>query len=125
MASVESTESAFGCAICANCFKVDEQTSVCTIPCGHVYHEQCLKQWFCTQIQQIRPSSCPKCRALTNDAQIIRLFLHEIVSYPDVPMEEEEQMTETSGDNAQIRRDCHDPPFDDEFDIALSQLRLS
>lgn len=71
----------FGCAICSDTFDVNVARNICTIPqCGHVYHEYCIKRWFRTQLRQGRPSNCPKCRIPAIENQIIRLFLHEIIS---------------------------------------------
>lgn len=77
MASENYQESAFGCPICDIEFKVNERKRICTIPCGHVFHEKCLKRWFHVQMQEMRRSNCPKCRATTYESQMIRLFLHE------------------------------------------------
>lgn len=85
---------AFGCPICVNEFKFKEQNYICTIPCGHVYHEQCLKEWFRVQIQEFRRSNCPKCRAAAEESQIIRLFLHETFPTDEDSMEEDADKTE-------------------------------
>lgn len=125
MANAEPIETAFGCAICACSFKVSEQANICTIPCGHVYHESCLLQWFRTQIQQERPSNCPKCRTPTCESQTIRLFLHELISYADIPMAiQDEVMTENTDDNALVSTDDNDSTSDNEINEVLLNTRL-
>lgn len=42
----------------------------CTIPCGHVFHFQCLSGWLGRQ-----NNTCPRCRANCRTEQILKLFL--------------------------------------------------
>lgn len=116
---------AFGCPICVNDFKVKEQKNICTIPCGHVYHEQCLKEWFRVQIQQFHRSNCPKCRAVAEESQIIRLFLHETSSTADDSMEEDACSTyEDSLDDFIVpSREHVQYNADDDFDTAILEFR--
>lgn len=67
----------FGCEICMDDFREDIQKRVCAIFCGHVFHENCLKLWFRTQVQRFRPTTCPKCRTLAGSNEMIRLFMYD------------------------------------------------
>ncbi|KAJ8021382.1 E3 ubiquitin-protein ligase TRAIP [Holothuria leucospilota] len=55
------------CSICAECLELDHQ-AVCACPCGHVYHEICLKTWFETS------QTCPLCREKATQRSLIKLF---------------------------------------------------
>lgn len=46
----------------------------CTIPCGHVFHNGCLRHWL-KRPYQLAESTCPECRARCNANQIIKLYM--------------------------------------------------
>lgn len=43
----------------------------CTIPCGHVFHNRCLRGW----LNGGESTTCPRCRAKFAGKQIVKLFL--------------------------------------------------
>lgn len=47
------------CSICYEDFKYHEK--VCELPCGHVFHDTCIREWF------KRDPSCPMCRKELGD----------------------------------------------------------
>lgn len=45
------------CPICLEMFEeFNEDTTLCTLKCGHSYHKKCVKDWLC------KDNSCPNCR---------------------------------------------------------------
>lgn len=69
-----TTSSPFTCDICHEDYFSDIEEEICVIPCGHVYHKNCLDRWFHTQHQQNHPGTCPICRKPANSRQAIRIF---------------------------------------------------
>lgn len=73
------------CVICSENIKTKNRKKtykiVCTIPCGHVYHEACLKTWFGTQRKEGNRTTCPTCRRETTSREIDRLYLYGISNY--------------------------------------------
>ena len=69
---VESQE----CAICKGPFKEvprkdqegTRKTFSC-LPCGHVYHKECIDDWIKVQIESRRMPRCPDCRATFSKKQ--------------------------------------------------------
>lgn len=60
------------CEICTELF--DETKYVASTPCGHVFHESCIKKWFNYSL------TCPKCRNPVEEAHTIRLFFSVFAS---------------------------------------------
>jgi len=52
-----SISSQKSCACCLEDFDVD--TEVAVLPCGHVYHEECIARWV---LSSAKEASCPTCR---------------------------------------------------------------
>ena len=44
------------CVICMEEFDTDKEKKVCSMPCGHFFHRQCLEQWLRND------ASCPICK---------------------------------------------------------------
>ena len=59
----------FCCAICMASF--GSSCDIVTIPCGHVFHELCIKKWHNTQ------KNCSQCRQECKSEEIFRLFISE------------------------------------------------
>ncbi len=53
----------YQCTICSELFEI--ASDVAAIPCGHIYHDHCLLQWF--EVKR----DCPQCRKPVNQKQII------------------------------------------------------
>lgn len=114
----ETATRTFGCAICFDSFG---QQILCTIPCGHVYHEDCLKQWFYTQILRGISSSCPKCRVLAQEFQIIRLFLHEVGFNRDGILEDQ-TTNNTSDASSRTDMNVRTTNDTDEIDRLIAEI---
>ncbi|PVI04413.1 hypothetical protein DM02DRAFT_624908 [Periconia macrospinosa] len=73
------------CPICVDAW--DEETmTIVTIHCGHIFHEECIREWFSTPSDSgIWPNTCPICRAQcfnpiytpANVEDGLRDYLHE------------------------------------------------
>lgn len=71
-----------GCSICLDDFtQADGDAKRATaLPCGHMFHNDCLQEWFfgaaAAAVNQRRPERrrCPLCSAATDPAKMIRLF---------------------------------------------------
>jgi len=49
------------CIICLMDFETNEE--IITLPCAHIYHSQCIKDWF------LRDKTCPCCKfVVTNES---------------------------------------------------------
>ena len=59
----------FCCSICMESF--GNSCEIATIPCGHVFHEACIKKWHSAQKQ------CSQCRKKCKSEEILRLFISE------------------------------------------------
>ncbi|CAI6364145.1 unnamed protein product [Macrosiphum euphorbiae] len=57
------------CSICDDYITGIHPESVCTTPCGHVFHHECLMTW----IQ--RSKTCPQCRSKVTERKIIKLYI--------------------------------------------------
>ena len=53
------------CAICLESFEI------ATIPCGHVFHETCIKKWHSAN------KECSQCRKKCKSEEILRIFISE------------------------------------------------
>jgi len=51
------------CVICLEGFEIESQEKCCQTPCGHFFHEKCLKEWAKTQLD------CPTCRTQIPESQ--------------------------------------------------------
>lgn len=56
------------CPICSDSFQQNSCLAGC--PCGHVFHTECLLQWF------ERSKTCPQCRKSTNEHKVIKIYLN-------------------------------------------------
>lgn len=63
----------FSTSLCKICYENSNQR-LCTIPCGHISHESCLKRWFQEERANNRKMRCPECRKETKLDAIIPLF---------------------------------------------------
>ncbi|TKR61897.1 hypothetical protein L596_028947 [Steinernema carpocapsae] len=58
------------CSICQLGYDGSSDAIAGTLPCGHIFHIDCVQQWF-HQCQ----NACPACRAKCSSKDLIRLFL--------------------------------------------------
>ena len=59
----------FCCAICMQSF--GSSCDIARLPCGHVFHEPCIKKWHRAQ------KNCGQCRQECKSEDISRLFISE------------------------------------------------
>ena len=59
----------FSCSICMESFGTN--CAIATIPCGHVFHEACIKKWH------IDEKNCAMCRKKCKAEEISKLFISE------------------------------------------------
>ena len=57
------------CAICLESF--GNSCEIATIPCGHVFHETCIKKWHSAH------KECSQCRTKCKSEEILRIFISE------------------------------------------------
>ena len=50
------------CTTCLELLTASDELS--SVPCGHVFHTQCILQWF-----ETGKSNCPQCRSRTKESQ--------------------------------------------------------
>ena len=55
--SCEPVDITFHVNECPICLEILDDTPTITLPCGHIYHDQCLLDWFEHNM------TCPICRA--------------------------------------------------------------
>ena len=48
------------CSICIEAYKENEITV--TLPCGHLFHKECVGEWVINKIQSSETPDCPLCR---------------------------------------------------------------
>lgn len=58
------------CTTCLELLTASDELS--SVPCGHVFHTQCILQWF-----ETGKSNCPQCRSRTKESQLRKLYLNE------------------------------------------------
>lgn len=49
------------CSICLEA--ITKQTGVVTLSCEHSFHFMCVDEWFCSQLMDRIPQTCPCCRS--------------------------------------------------------------
>jgi hypothetical protein len=58
------------CTVCScNLFENHRETDLCTAPCGHVFHDECLDAWL------VSHKNCPECDRRCRREKIIKLAL--------------------------------------------------
>uniref|UniRef100_A0A1I7Z238 RING-type domain-containing protein n=1 Tax=Steinernema glaseri TaxID=37863 RepID=A0A1I7Z238_9BILA len=85
------------CSICQNrlCSSSSGEHSAAALPCGHVFHYNCVKQWFDSSAK-----TCPSCRAKCPEKKLYRLFLDHMAEDESDPQNEIEKMTIQLAENA-------------------------
>ncbi|KAK0422544.1 hypothetical protein QR680_007630 [Steinernema hermaphroditum] len=76
------------CSICQARFSsTGSDDTAAALPCGHVFHYSCVKQWF-----DRSTNTCPSCRAKCPEKKLYRLFLDQLTDDGD-PETEIESLT--------------------------------
>ena len=60
-----SLHSQTNCAICLDEISLEEDITM--LSCGHLYHRECISQWFTDNIQNYQKATCPTCRHSPQD----------------------------------------------------------
>ncbi|KAM7540201.1 hypothetical protein Aperf_G00000033061 [Anoplocephala perfoliata] len=70
--------SQFGCPICQEKLNSALGVNISALPCGHVFHEDCIKRWL-----RCRPS-CPHCRNRSSPTSLLKLYFNYSTSETSV-----------------------------------------
>ena len=77
---------------CSTCLgSLTSRSDVSTIPCGHVFHTNCIEKWV-----QNGHSCCSQCRKDFRNGEIIKLYFSESQSENDLVNELEEAKLEAN-----------------------------
>ena len=89
----------FACSSCMELFT--SRTNICTIPCGHVFHTNCIKSWL-----QTGQSNCPQCRKDCTQNQIIKLYFEEKEMENELIIESEEKTQKMKPEENETKSKC-------------------
>ncbi|XP_035219085.1 uncharacterized protein LOC118192268 [Stegodyphus dumicola] len=105
------------CDICYELF--DEYSNVAAITCGHVFHQDCISDWF------VYAQSCPKCRSFVEQNNTRKLFFS--IS-PNEEMSKEQIENEIGNLNATVKMMTMDianmKNFDKVTKLTLQDIKL-
>ena len=66
------------CCICLESLVREDESTVATVPCGHIYHECCLKRWaqerYKNDEEEDDDIGCPNCASKVT--QLVRIYLN-------------------------------------------------
>ena len=105
------------CAICMESFGTS--CDIAAIPCGHVFHETCIKKWQGAQ------QNCAQCRQMCRAEEILRLY----VSQNESALKGNNVRTEYEEKILKLEKEIHNLEFDklklgDNSELSLENLRL-
>ena len=105
------------CAICMESFGTS--CDIAAIPCGHVFHEACIKKWQGAQ------KNCAQCRQMCRAEEILRLY----VSQNESALKGNDVRTEYEEKILKLEKEIHNLEFDklklgDNSELSLENLRL-
>ena len=86
---------------CSSCMELfTSRTNISTIPCGHVFHTNCIKSWL-----QTGQSNCPQCRKDCTQNQIIKLYFEEKETENNlfIKSEQKNQLLKPEDDEAKLK----------------------
>jgi len=88
---------------CSTCLELltPSDSLVCT-PCGHVFHLQCVLQWFESK------KNCPQCRHAANEKNIRKIYLSEVEAGDEVDSND----LQNKLDSAQLKIRVHSLELD-------------
>ncbi|WFD20937.1 hypothetical protein MCAP1_003192 [Malassezia caprae] len=61
-----------GCGICLEAYTADERPAA--LPCGHIFHANCVHDWLCSRTHGALPAGCPLCKAPAPPSSILPLW---------------------------------------------------
>ena len=104
-------------AICMESF--GSSCDIAAIPCGHVFHEACIKKWQGAQ------KNCAQCRQMCRAEEILRLY----VSQNESALKGNDVRTEYEEKILKLEKEIHNLEFDklklgDNSELSLENLRL-
>lgn len=61
-----------GCGICLEAYTAEERPAA--LPCGHVFHANCVNDWLASRSHGALPAGCPLCKATASSSSILPLW---------------------------------------------------
>lgn len=61
-----------GCGICLEAYTADERPAA--LPCGHIFHANCVHDWLNSRSHGALPAGCPLCKATASPSSILPLW---------------------------------------------------
>lgn len=97
-----------GCVVCSEAFRGNSDEMVCAVQCGHVFHVDCLLEWF------RRRTTCPYCQEPATADQMVHIFLIEVDTNID-------QAPTSSNPANNVANESVDDANDDAIEISDSE----
>ena len=110
------------CAICLESF--GNSCEIATIPCGHVFHETCIKKWHSAH------KECSQCRTKCKSEEILRIFISETengLKENNLCIKYEERILNLKKEISSLKADkltCCATTLEEESKIKLANLAL-
>ena len=110
------------CAICLESF--GNSCEIATIPCGHVFHETCIKKWHSAH------KECSQCRTKCKSEEILRIFISETengLKDNNLFIKYEERILDLKKEISSLKADkltCCATTLEEESNIKLANLAL-
>ena len=110
------------CAICLESF--GNSCEIATIPCGHVFHETCIKKWHSAH------KECSQCRTKCKSEEILRIFISETengLKDNNLCIKYEERLLNLKKEISSLKADkltCCATTLEEESKIKLANLAL-
>ena len=110
------------CAICLESF--GNSCEIATIPCGHVFHETCIKKWHSAH------KECSQCRTKCKSEEILRIFISETengLKDNNLCIKYEESILNLKKEISSLKADkltCCATTLEEESKIKLANLAL-
>ena len=110
------------CAICLESF--GNSCEIATIPCGHVFHETCIKKWHSAH------KECSQCRTKCKSEEILRIFISETengLKENNLCIKYEERILVLKKEISSLKADkltCCATTLEEESKIKLANLAL-
>ena len=67
-----ASRSGMGCGICLEAYTADERPAA--LPCGHIFHANCVHDWLNSRSHGALPAGCPLCKATASPSSILPLW---------------------------------------------------
>ena len=82
-------------------------SAITACQCGHVYHDECIMRWICSNSQ-----TCPQCRVYNNELLLKRLYFTDGCGF--FPLAQHDQLN--SNNHKRNERDQHDDDDGEDHD---------